>query len=181
MSKGGSPPTSNAAKEAAGTYRPCTERRELRLKPQAPKMPAVVRENKHAREEWERIVPELDEAKLLSRVDEAGLTTYCLYFAKMAAGGLGRDGLTNGDMTHFRQLLTEFGMTPRSRLMTPPIVDDPANSYVNDVPWEQQQAALERAGEKVATLFSRQPTTPKASLQEKSPPASSSSGRANAK
>lgn len=87
-----------------------------------------------AKKEWARIVPELNSAGLLTKIDGCALASYCEFFARWAeasakirkTGMLVKDGkgnpminpyvrIGNDAFDRMRQLLTEFGMTPSSR------------------------------------------------------------------
>lgn len=91
-----------------------------------------------AREEWDRIVPELERLKLITQIDLAMLTAYCVQWGVYvkAARQLARQGLTfksknkqgatyQGTRPQFsiavraleqcRMLAQEFGLTPAAR------------------------------------------------------------------
>jgi len=82
-----------------------------------------------AKVEWRRIVPELRAVGLVTRLDRAGLSAYCLAWAELqeATQILGREGrilvskvhpavkLQRDAFTRLKQFLAEFGLTPASR------------------------------------------------------------------
>ncbi|MBO7963942.1 phage terminase small subunit P27 family, partial [Pseudomonas aeruginosa] len=92
-----------------------------------------------ARKEWKRVVPELDAAGLLVRVDRAALASYCQAWGrwvdaeeKLAVSGpvlKGDHGLyqnpylhvANKAMEQLYKFLIEFGLSPaaRSRVQAP--------------------------------------------------------------
>ena len=104
-----------------------------------PKIPAGIPKvpphlNREAKKEWKRIVPELEQAGLLTKVDGSALAAYCDCFStwaqasrKIKKGGLtvtGDNGIpvvspylkiSNAALDRMRQFLVEFGMTPSSR------------------------------------------------------------------
>lgn len=84
-----------------------------------------------ARDEWDRVVPQLDQLGLLKALDRAVLTAYCLTWARMveaykdvASGALTTRGSQGQLVKHpsvmvletatreLRALAAEFGMTP---------------------------------------------------------------------
>ena len=86
------------------------------------------------KKEWERIVPELHKAGLLTKVDGTALAAYCDCFAQWAEasaiikrtgilvkGSMGEPiinpalKISNAAVDRMRQFLVEFGMTPSSR------------------------------------------------------------------
>jgi P27 family predicted phage terminase small subunit len=100
----------------------------VRLPPQPPEwLP------EEARDEWDRVVPELTRLELLKPIDRAVLTAYCLTWARMvqaymdvASGNLTTKGSQGQLVKHpsvmvlesatreLRALAAEFGMTPSS-------------------------------------------------------------------
>ena len=119
---------------------------EFRPEVQIPKMPAHVRENAHARKEWQRITRELAQYGLISHVDRAALVFYVVNWARhceaeemidKAAQASGGSGLfvktpngypvqspwlavSNKAMELCRVFLSEFGMTPAARSRVQP-------------------------------------------------------------
>ncbi len=72
----GPKPTPSAIKKARGTYRPDrAASNEIEPTIGAPKMPAWL--DKVARAEWRRVVPQLEETGVLTRVDGSTLEAYC--------------------------------------------------------------------------------------------------------
>jgi P27 family predicted phage terminase small subunit len=87
-----------------------------------------------AREEWERIVPDLDAMGVLSRLDGSALALYCTAYSRWrkaqgevesyglltetALGGLKANpavGIAAAAEAQMQRLLVEFGCTPSSR------------------------------------------------------------------
>lgn len=104
---------------------------------------------KGAKVEWNRVVPLLDQAKLLSEADRTALAMYCTAVnrAQKAESQIEKDGMTVTNPTtmalHAHPLLTvakearaqalrygcEFGLTPASRgKMSAPAATDPGDS-----------------------------------------------------
>jgi P27 family predicted phage terminase small subunit len=127
----GRKPTPTALKRLAGNPG------KRRLNPKEPK-PATVQTSalrprrfldKYGREEWERVVPELDRLGLLTRVDLAAVEVYCDLYAQWRRARLKlRTGFSDGhgkrkpevQVTRdaaalMRQFMVEFGLTPSSR------------------------------------------------------------------
>ena len=94
-----------------------------------------------AREEWDRIVPELERLRLLSQIDRSALAAYCdaygewvLARRELQKGRVCKTpqgmlmphpavAIRNKALEHMKAFLTEFGMTPGSRTRmraTPP-------------------------------------------------------------
>lgn len=99
-----------------------------------PEPPEVVTENEHAITEWNRIVPQLEEMGLVSKVDRPALAAYCMTYArwvlaeeKLSSGELttisakGAEyqspwvGIANRSQIEMRKWLMEYGLTPSSR------------------------------------------------------------------
>lgn len=105
-----------------------------------------------AKAEWRRIVPELRELGLATRIDHAALEAYCEQYARwreatllLREGGLSymtstgnlrerpEVGIANEALKNMRMLLTEFGMTPASRSrisVAPPPAPDPFEEFL---------------------------------------------------
>jgi P27 family predicted phage terminase small subunit len=107
------------------------------------------------RDEWRRIVPELEALGLLARCDRAALAAYCASYARWAKaeralrrGGNDAEiikspngafiqsawvGIANRALHMMHRYLTEFGLSPsaRARLATPQpgTPNDPAEKY----------------------------------------------------
>ena len=105
---------------------------EPRPEPSTPTCPAHL--TTAARAEWKRIVPELERLGLLTRLDRAALSLYCVAYGRWAeaekqaavlgmvvktkAGSLIQNpylGIANRAAKQMHELLVEFGMSPSSR------------------------------------------------------------------
>ena len=93
-----------------------------------PKMPTFVYKNKFAREEWKRIIPELEKVGLISLLDRAAIGAYCVafsdyetlarYTAKMTPedeGYLDYIRALRQAAVLLKQYFQDFGMSPSSR------------------------------------------------------------------
>ena len=104
-----------------------------------PKPPSVLKKNKIARREWNRIAPELHRMGLLTNIDLTALSLYCITYSQwIDAINSIRDNKTEGSgmvvtsptgyvaqspymkiatdkAGEIRNYLVEFGMTPSSR------------------------------------------------------------------
>lgn len=115
----------NPGKRKLNKYEPKPARK-------APKCPSHL--SKEAKKEWKRIVPELEDLGLLTRVDMAALGAYCAAFGRWveAEKALKQEGLTvttpNGHvqkspwltiadkaLDQLRKYIVEFGLSPASR------------------------------------------------------------------
>lgn len=137
---GGRRPKPSALKLLAGNpgHRPVNTN-EPRPRAVLPKCPPVLQGE--AKREWRRMAKKLHDAGLLSEIDGAALTTYCLTWARLmdAEEKLRTIGAVvktpNGWLAHspylaiatkateqLVRILVEFGMTPssRSRISVPP-------------------------------------------------------------
>jgi phage terminase small subunit len=162
--------TSDAAKQARGTFTPTRRKAEPRYEPSAPKMPPGL--PKDAQKHWRRLVPELARAKVLARIDGDALALYCIRVADLYATWAKK--WTASDIAQFRMLLSEFGMTPASRLRAPPLVEDLTPI---PTPCESNEAAEARAiaSGKLVRMSQRLATILKASSPG-APPSADSSG-----
>jgi P27 family predicted phage terminase small subunit len=122
-----------------------------------PVMPAAVARLPYAKAEWDDLVPELHRLGLLTRIDRAALTAYCISYHRWlecedfvfehgAVMTLRNDkgevrwvqpvpqaGLGLKHLEKCRQFLVEFGLTPssRSRLsVTPAKAADPVGDFL---------------------------------------------------
>src|SRR5690606_16722696 len=123
-----------------------------------PKCPAHLKGE--ARREWKRIVPELLDLRVLSRVDRAALAAYCQAYARWvdAEEIIRREGLlvvyetkggtlyqqqhpavgiANEALRQMKGFLTEFGLTPASRTRVRSMKpkdghSDPAEEFFTD-------------------------------------------------
>lgn len=109
---------------------------EPKPEPRAPYCPRWL--SKRAKEEWKRIVPELEKLGLLTKIDMAALAGYCQAYARWreAEEILEREGLTMEHtnkagatnvslhpaffaaqkyLAQMKAFATEFGLTPSSR------------------------------------------------------------------
>ncbi len=97
--------------------------------PAAPPMPRGL--SYWARAEWRRVVPLLLDAGTLSTLDLAALTLYCEGWSSY------RMSLRDGDErararagAHLLKIITEFGLSPRSRVRVPKRTADPLTEFV---------------------------------------------------
>jgi P27 family predicted phage terminase small subunit len=144
-------PKPSALKALTGTpgHRPLNENEP---KPVAciPKCPKHL--DKEARAEWRRITPELLKLQILTRVDRAALSAYCMAWSRWVDsetnlrkfGAVIKTpkgypiqnpylGIANTAIDIMRRFLTEFGMTPSSRSRIN-VTQDPGES---SDPWDQ--------------------------------------------
>lgn len=79
------------------------------------------------RQQWERVVPELDRLKLLSKVDGAVLEAFCATYAEFVVTVRAREPIKAALIGQMRFLAGELGLTPaaRARLAAPPGQEDP--------------------------------------------------------
>jgi len=127
-------------------------------KPKSRKPTAPAHLNDDAKDEWTRVVGELDALGILTGLDRAALGAYCQAYGRWAqaeralskmtnqadgliiktiSGNMIQNplvGVANKAMADMVRYAAEFGMTPsaRSRLSaSEPGDDDPANEYLN--------------------------------------------------
>lgn len=105
---------------------------EVEASPEPPECPDWL--NDEARAEWERVIPQLAESRLLARIDRAALVCYCQAWAKLREAHeiIDREGSTfstdkgyvvkhpavtmaNEAADQIRKFACEFGLTPLSR------------------------------------------------------------------
>lgn len=117
---------------------------EPQLKPALPQVPRHL--DVEARREWRRVVRELHQAGLLTRVDRAALAAYCQAYSRWTHASRELDGepltlvtasgyrypnpllgIQNNALETMRKFMTEFGMTPssRSRVKAEKVDDEP--------------------------------------------------------
>lgn len=68
-----------------------------------------------AREEWERIVPEMVQLGVFTRVDVALLQGHCLNYAQIAQAGKKGEAIKATWITTLKGTASELGLTPSSR------------------------------------------------------------------
>lgn len=142
MGRRGPPPKPTKLKIAAGNpgKRPLNKHEPQPLS-RAPRMPTWL--SKRAKAEWRRIVPELSQLGLLTRIDLAALTAYCQSYSELEESTrvldtegrvcrwpiLDKQGVQIGEKlkSHpavqqqrdaarlVKQFISEFGLTPASR------------------------------------------------------------------
>ena len=114
-------PTRLKAIEGNPGKRPLT-RNEPKPTPVAPSCPSWL--DTEAKAEWRRVAPELERLGLLTLVDRAALTGYCLAWSHLvtAEKAMQPEGHISPHFTVFKASLqavrafcTEFGLTPSSR------------------------------------------------------------------
>lgn len=78
------------------------------------------------RRQWERVVPELDRLKLLTKVDGAVLEGFCAAYAEFVATVKRGEAIKPSLMAQVRYFAGELGLTPaaRARLAAPPGQED---------------------------------------------------------
>ena len=107
----------DALKVIAGTDQPC------RMNPDAPVYPQVDEtfkppkwlKNKHAKEEWARLVPLLSKNGVLTEADLSLLATLCQTYGKYVDNAIKDIDIPASTLTQLRMLYSEFGLTPASR------------------------------------------------------------------
>ncbi|HMO48756.1 MAG TPA: P27 family phage terminase small subunit [Rubrivivax sp.] len=79
------------------------------------------------RQQWERVVPELDRLKLLTKVDSAVLEAFCSVYAEFVDDVKAGRRLSAASLGQLRFYAGELGLTPaaRARLAAPPGQEDP--------------------------------------------------------
>ena len=119
---------------------------EPKFEPALIPCPTYLESDEIAKEEWNRIVPELNKLGLLTSVDKATLELYCTQYSiyrqaleKLDQEGLLTKNIRNGDKANpaaaiareaakiIKSVAVEFGFTPSSRGridIKPPSLDD---------------------------------------------------------
>jgi phage terminase small subunit len=118
--KGGKNRVPDEAKRASGTYRPGTAQRVGNLAAAQPDPPAKL--SAAAREEWDRIVPLLHDAKLTTLLDADALELYCELHAEWRSAPREFSAAKLGQL---RLLMSELGLTAAGRVRVP----KPAESF----------------------------------------------------
>jgi len=131
LGRRGPKPTPKPILKLRGAWREKAGPPEPELPPALPEVPPHL--TAEAKLEWERIVPQLAAAGLLTRVDRAALAGYCMTWARwvkaekiLAESGevlKGEKGLyqnpylavANRALDQMARFLAEFGMSPASR------------------------------------------------------------------
>lgn len=118
MGRRGPPPVPAAVKRARGTFQPSRTREDVQLALDIPQPPEWL--DKEAQAEWDRVVPLLYEAKVLTRIDRGILTNYCLAWSLCvnATRSYMKDGLT---VTRVSSKLTGNSI-PSKRLAPHPMI-----------------------------------------------------------
>lgn len=107
-------PTPTAIKKLAGN--PGKRRMndsEIEPAPGAPECPDWLVGD--AREEWERIVPELDRLGVLTRVDNSVLIGHCATYGEIVATVKAGEPLKSSLLGQMRAFACELGLTPAAR------------------------------------------------------------------
>ena len=136
---------------------------EPRPEVKAPKMPAWL--DDEAKRIWRKLVRQLVDMRVLTRLDEGAMTSYCILASRMrrAEEGIAKSGLiikdskgrpmtspyvkiANECITSMLRIATEFGLTPASRSK---IHSQPEPASVDDT------AEAAEAAERHARLFGR--------------------------
>jgi phage terminase small subunit len=84
-----------------------------------------------AREEWNRIVPELDRLGVLTRVDNSVLVGHCATYAEIVSTVKAREPLKAALLGQMRAYACELGLTPaaRAKLSVPPPKDEDETAH----------------------------------------------------
>jgi phage terminase small subunit len=129
--------------------------------------------SEEAQEIWRETVAEMASANVLRLIDKRALALFC----EMAADwdkSRQPDGkkFTSTEVAQYRMLMCELGMTPASRLRTPPIVEDfePKSTWQSD---ELAKAKAEASG-KLIRMSTRLSGISKRSTPAASKPADTS-------
>ncbi len=103
-----------------GTIQPCRDRAELELAPVQgpPEAPGFL--DVAAADEFDRVANLLHCAGVLTQADFSLLVTYAAAWGNLVKLWTGGIRPTPADLTAFRQLATELGLSPRSRASLPP-------------------------------------------------------------
>ena len=111
-------PTPTAIKKLAGNpgKRPYNER-ELTPTKGAPVCPHWIQGE--ARDEWNRIVPELDAQGVLTAVDNAVLIGHCVTYAEIVATVQAGEPLKAALLAQMRAYASELGLSPAARAKLP--------------------------------------------------------------
>lgn len=114
-------PTPTALKKLAGNpgKRPYNEHE---IEPTLGAPPCPVWMQGAAREEWERIVPELDRLGVLTVVDNAVLVGHCSTYGEIVSTIQAGEPLKAALLAQMRSYAGELGLTPaaRAKLSVPP-------------------------------------------------------------
>lgn len=132
MGRRGPRPTPTTTLRLRGSWRADARKSEPKPKLGAPPMPSWL--SLEAKAEWKRVVPELKRLGLLTQLDRAALSLYCVAYGRWATAEkelavLGmvvrtRDGnliqnpylcIANRAAKQMSEMLAEFGMSPSSR------------------------------------------------------------------
>lgn len=132
--------------------RPLKDTVEEKFSSEVPEPPTVL--EGEALAEWNRVVPQLQEAGILKKIDRTALATYCLCFARwldaeqkvkeMGCFARTATGYTvinpyfkiiEKSIEQMKSLMSEFGMTPSSRVRirpgSPEEGDDALEAFLN--------------------------------------------------
>jgi len=117
-----------ALKAAKGTLQPCRDRPELELPtvealPTAPTFLDIT-----AAQEFDRVAKLLFEVGVLSDADLGLLTAYAASWSGLVKQWENQIRPTAAELTAFRQLASEMGLSPRSRSSLPPAHGRPGKS-----------------------------------------------------
>ena len=163
--------TSDAAKESAGTYKASRHHAQPRFAPKRPRMPRNL--SKEAKAVWAELVDEMLAARILTVIDGRMLAVLCELAAdwdKSREPGAKR--FTAAELSQYRLLAADFGMSPAARLKAPPVVEDPepASTWQSD---EQLKKKAEASG-KLIRMSSRLSGISRMSTPVESTPADTS-------
>lgn len=110
-----------ALKILQGTFQPCRHNPDEPIVPvAAPERPKYLKG--FAKKEWERLVPILLSARILTVQDQGALALLCLLQAKVIEAAKRGEVLSGQLIAQYRALLTCFGLTPvdRARIKAAP-------------------------------------------------------------
>jgi len=109
-----------------GTYQKCRheDRRDLELPVGMPEKPDFL--DKEAAKEWDKITPLLLEHGVISEIDGAALTHYCVLYGRFVlAVKSDPSSFTPAKSAALRNAFTDLGMSPAARTKIPGSGKDP--------------------------------------------------------
>jgi phage terminase small subunit len=131
---------SNAAKRAAGTYRPSTAKGTVELPPGRPRAPAWLEPG--AKKEFDRVARALSEAGTLSEAHRSVLVTYAVLWGEFETA---HGKIPTARLSEMRRLVAELGISPRSGTVgTPPAPERPLPVNVQPLSRGASDATRER-------------------------------------
>ena len=120
---------------------------EMKPTPKVPPMPYIVRHNRYAKAEWNRITPILADLGVVSEIDQAALSALCMAVAHTQQLERHLNTLEVGGEEYLRvsramrqstiqmnKFLCDFGMTPKSRKRVTPLTNETVENEFDQ--WE---------------------------------------------